>query len=151
MADRANSYSIRFNVKHKQSKHRHIYVLQKRLEIIVKVVLNCRHLFLQWEKPTAIMELRTEVCAGCTSWFNTPAVTLPSTSYLEIKTWCDKMVCELEIFGSSRYCETVTCVHAQQIHYVYSYCMCTGYIMPQYPPLSHNCWGLLYKINCIIV
>lgn len=69
-------------------------------------------MFLQWDKRNKLEGIRTDVCQGCTSWFNTPqdSQALPTnTSYLELEALCDKPPCELEILGAKRYCETVIC------------------------------------------
>ena len=43
--------------------------------------------------------LTTEVGPGSTSWFITPLLNLPNTSYLVIETLCYRRPCQLEVNG----------------------------------------------------
>ena len=44
--------------------------------------------------------IETYFYPGCTSWFITPPLSLPNTSYLVLVASCDQPSCQLEVNGT---------------------------------------------------
>lgn len=85
------------------------FLVEGTLKIAITILIGIKLIsdHLQWYegKRGELKVLGTEVCPRCTSWFYTPTLILPNTSYIEIEAFCDQSSCNFEIWGSlsSRY------------------------------------------------